>query len=260
MVGTATLAIYLFVSAPPPLREESSDQRTIPVQTLLEICDHENAIVRKMYTKEIVGPGRAAGLAFDEGWRDDDVQAGPLPALFVRETARSLERSPIRLSLFLGSLYPIQEANGFSGVQLAKFKRMLVDREPRHFFVEDTALHTAMFPDPAVTQACVSCHNEHEDSPKNDWELGDVMGAVTWAYPKEQVSLEEAMQAVSALRQAFRDVYSAYVKEARAFDSPPSIGELWPAEGYAIPSADTFMREAAERASAGTMERLLEAS
>jgi hypothetical protein len=37
---------------------------------------------------------------------------------------------------------------------------------------------TAIYPDPAVSEACVSCHNGHKDSPRDDFKLGDVMGAV----------------------------------------------------------------------------------
>jgi len=55
---------------------------------------------RAIWTKEIVGEGKKAGLKFDEHWRDADLEAGPLPALFLRETAKSMERSPLRLSLF----------------------------------------------------------------------------------------------------------------------------------------------------------------
>jgi hypothetical protein len=37
---------------------------------------------------------------------------------------------------------------------------------------------TAVYADVAVAPACVSCHNEHRDSPKKDFKLGDVMGGV----------------------------------------------------------------------------------
>jgi hypothetical protein len=37
---------------------------------------------------------------------------------------------------------------------------------------------TSMYPDVAVSPACVSCHNAHESSPRHDFRVGDVMGAV----------------------------------------------------------------------------------
>ena len=35
----------------------------------------------------------------------------------------------------------------------------------------------------AVAPVCVSCHNEHKDTPKNDFALGDVMGGVVIRIP-----------------------------------------------------------------------------
>jgi hypothetical protein len=37
---------------------------------------------------------------------------------------------------------------------------------------------TAVYPDVAVNQSCVTCHNQHQDSPKKDFKLGEVMGGV----------------------------------------------------------------------------------
>jgi hypothetical protein len=163
----------------------------------------------------------------------------------------------VRLSLFLGSDYPISQANLFKGRQAEMFSKMRVDRKPRHFFVEDLELYTAMFPDPAVAQACVTCHNEHPDTPKKDWKLDDVMGATTWTYPNQTVSVEEALIVVAALRRGFMDAYAAYVNKARTFEKPPKVGESWPAQGYFIPSPEKFMHRATEHTSRATLKRLL---
>ncbi len=37
---------------------------------------------------------------------------------------------------------------------------------------------TAVYPDHAVVEACVVCHNNHKDSPRTDLEVGEVMGGV----------------------------------------------------------------------------------
>ena len=34
----------------------------------------------------------------------------------------------------------------------------------------------ALYADKAVSQACVSCHNAHPQSPRRDFKLNDVMG------------------------------------------------------------------------------------
>ena len=123
-------AIYLVVSAPPPLPEDAPLTRAIPVERMFELVASESAAVRTLYTTEIVGAGLTVGLAFDEKWRRPEVEAGPLPALFLRSMAQVLERSPVPLSLFLGSDLPVRAENRFSGVQATHFASVRATRAP----------------------------------------------------------------------------------------------------------------------------------
>jgi adenylate cyclase len=249
-------AIYLFVSAPPPLPDEVASESRVPVRRMFELVAAENSVVRALYTKEIVGPGLAAGLAFDEDWRRADVEAGPLPALFLRSMAQLLERSPVPLSLFLGSDLPIRAENKFSGIQNANFVQVRATRAPVFFIDPSSTRYTAMFPDLASAQACVSCHNEHPDSPKIDWALDDVMGATTWLYPRAYLSTDELVEALRAVREAARATYRLYLDEAATFDVPPEVGDRWPRDGLFLPSEAVFMAEVARRASPLTLEGL----
>lgn len=236
------LGIYLFVSAPPPLDEQKPPQAAIPVERMFTLLQAENAAARLLWTKEIVGEGKKVGLKFDEHWRDADLEAGPLPALFLRETAKSMEKSPLRLSLFLGSDYPISPDNRFEGLQQEKFQALRQSRQAQFFYVPDTGLQTAMFADVAVAPPCVECHNKHEQSPKHDWRLNDIMGAATWMYPASEVSLEDMLKAVTVLHQGIKDAYAAYLEKVKTFAKPPVIGERWPRDGYYLPSLDVFMQ------------------
>lgn len=258
-LSLVALSIYLFVSAPPALPEtaEQPAGASIPIERVLETVAAENDIVRKLYTQEIVGKGKLAGLKYDEHWQNPEVQAGPLPALFLREAARSLQKKSVPLGLFLGSDFPISSANRFDKAQNEIFQRIRLDRKPQHFYAADTKLHTAMFPDVAGAEGCVTCHNEHAESPKTDWKLNDVMGATTWSYPKATVSPSEYLQIVAAVRESFADAYGAYLAEVKTFASAPEVGERWPAEGYYLPSREEFMGEFAKLASSGTVDRLL---
>ncbi len=221
------------------------------------MLEAENDAVRELWTTSIVGAGTARGLAFDKDWREPGVDAGPLPALFLRETAESLRRNPAPLYLFLGSDFPVNDANKFSGAQQAYFAAIEQTGNPQFFLDEDIQMYSAMFADIAVAEPCVTCHNNDPESPKTDWKLGDLMGATTWSYPNPEVPMPEALALLGALRQAVRDAYEAYLAKAATFANPPAVGENWPADGYAVPSADAFMREVELRASAGTMRALL---
>ena len=250
------LGIYLFVSAPPPLQDEQAEGPAIPVEQLFAVVEAENDAVRALWTRDIVGSGTKAGLKFDEHWRDADLEAGPLPALSLRETARSLERNPVQLSLFLGSEFPINDANRFEGLQLDRFRILRQTGEAQFFFMPDTGLHVGMFSDVAIAEPCVTCHNQHEQTPKTDWRLNDVMGATTWLYPAERVSLEEFLVAVTALHQAFEDAYRDYIRKVGTFAEPPVIGERWPAEGFYLPTPEVFMAEVRRRTAPATLSAL----
>jgi hypothetical protein len=253
----ALAAIYLFASRPAPLQAEQASGRTVPVETVFRVVAAENDVARKLWTADIVGAGVKAGLKFNEKWREPAMEAGPLPALFLREASTALQKTRIPLGLFLGSDFPIAQSNKFSGIQADHFAQLRKTGEPEFFNATDIGRFTAIFPDRAVAPGCVSCHNQHPNSPKTDWQLNDIMGATTWSYPKQQVTLEELVQIVSALRASFGAAYEAYLTKVATFQKAPEIGDKWPADGYFIPSKRAFLAEFERRASANTVERLL---
>jgi adenylate cyclase len=233
--------IYLFVQAPERLAPETEKVGTVPVQTLFEAVNTINATARQIYTKQIVGPGTKVGLKFDADWQENDVFAGPLPAIFLRTTAHHLERDPAPLGLFLGSEYPINTSNLFSDEQKIMFAFIQQDQQPR--YGEADGSQFGMFADLASDQACVTCHNEHVDSPRDDWRLGGVMGATTWTWPVDRgtLTIEQFMDTVDAVYRSIALAYEDYLVEAMGFEQVPEIGSLWPKEGYVLPDRQTFM-------------------
>ncbi len=55
------------------------------------------------------------------------------------------------------------------------------------FYTEETLgktrYFTAVYADRAISAACVRCHNQHRESPRTDFKLGDVMGGVVLRIP-----------------------------------------------------------------------------
>ena len=237
-----TLNVYLFISAPPPLESSKSVEKRFAVADIFEQLALENDVTRTLYTKAIVGAGKKQGLSFDERWAEQDVHAGPLPALFLRGISNDISESEIPLDLFLGSDFPIESSNQFKGVQAEKFAQMREDKKAKFFYDEISGKHIAMFPDYASAQPCVTCHNEHERTTKTDWVLGDIMGATTWAYPDDSLSTDDALKLIAAYRSGVKETYLQYLKK---FDEPsgdrkPFIGNKWPSQGYFLPDFKTF--------------------
>src|SRR5262249_50759094 len=84
---------YLFATRPEPLVDSRTSERSVPIERVFRILAAENATMRALWTAEIVGAGTKAGLKFDEKWREPAVAAGPLPALFLRESATALQKN-----------------------------------------------------------------------------------------------------------------------------------------------------------------------
>jgi len=246
-----TVNSYLFITAPEPIKDNNNKEGyTFSVNEGFNILAKLNDEYRTLYTKKIVGQGKKAGLKFDEDWLKDKVEAGPLPALFLRETAAFLEKSPIPIGLYLGSDFPISKSNLLTGIQAEKFKEIKQDKAPKYFFDAETDRNIAMFPDFAAAAACVSCHNNHENSPKTDWQLNDVMGATTWSYPQDSLSTNQLIEWIDIFNQGAQSTYSSYLEKTKKFETnkKPTIGEKWPSDGYFLPSekilSDTLLHKA----------------
>jgi hypothetical protein len=55
-----------------------------------------------------------------------------------------------------------------------------VVKSPGQPFDEEEALGgrgcpTAVYPDKTVAKVCIACHEDHQDSPRRDFEMGDAM-------------------------------------------------------------------------------------
>lgn len=242
-------AIYLFVSAPPELPDRKGGGKLVPAETALALLDAESASIRSMYTREIVGEGGKHGLAFREDWKREEVKAGPLPALLLRETSARLQLRVPELGLFLGSDYPLVKENLFTGQQAAYYQEVKKTMQPKFYFDAAQGRTTAMFPDRASAKACVTCHNEHPNTPKKDWVLDEAMGATTWSYSGKQVPSETMLRMIAQLRASAVDAYGSYLQKVSKFEagSRPTVGDKWPREGNYLPDVETF-RKAVETA------------
>lgn len=237
-------AVYLFVTAPAPLATTRSTQ-SIPIENALALLNEENSIMRALYSQRIVGDGKQRKIPFSEDFEDDSIHAGPLPANLLRLTGRYLESQPLPLSLFLGSDAPINKSNKFTDEQKVVFDIVKKTGQPQFQYLPDIARFAYITPDFAQTRACVSCHNKHRESPKTDWHLNDVMGGVTWLYPRDAISVQELMEMITTLREGFKAAYDQFLHEMTSLENPPVVGKKWPAQCQCrcIPNRETFLSE-----------------
>lgn len=111
----------------------------------------------------------------------------PLPAQMVQMAGQEIQGLGLGLRIRLASLGPIYERNGPAD-QFERAGLEAVARNPQKPYTgiiaeNDKRVFKAIFADRAVTRACVTCHNSHEQSPKRDYKLHDVMGGIIISFP-----------------------------------------------------------------------------
>ncbi|MEK6764598.1 MAG: DUF3365 domain-containing protein [Nitrospirota bacterium] len=159
---------------------------SVPVET---VADYLYAVIeadREVYTKHVVERMQIKGVVVaSENWEEKNTL--PLPAQFLMESGRVLGRKGIGVQYRLISLWPINKRN----VARTEFEKeglgtiLTHQTKPYTGFVKEggTRYFQAVYPDLAVAQACIGCHNSHPDSPKRDFKINDVMGAIVISIP-----------------------------------------------------------------------------
>ncbi len=154
------------------------------------VADYLHAVLqadRTFYTQHVVERMEAMLIVnATEKWRED--RTLPLPAQFFKESSRGLQvrGKPFRYRLI--SLWPInQENEPESEKDRHALERVINYGEvaEREIELEGRKYHQTIFPDRAVSRACVNCHNAHKGSPKRDFKLNDIMGGLEILIPLE---------------------------------------------------------------------------
>ena len=142
---------------------------------------------RTVYTRLVVNrlQNDEGVIKASEHWKDD--KALPLPAQMFRYGAEMAAQSNDTFTYSLQSLWPVNTQNAPRTEAEKVGLKHVADHVGENYYTTETlggqAYFTAVYADTAVAPACVSCHNDHKDSPRTDFKLGDVMGGVVIRIP-----------------------------------------------------------------------------
>jgi hypothetical protein len=143
---------------------------------------------RTLYTTEIVNRLQAKGITTaSEHWELENTLM--LPAQFLQHSGKLAAESGSGVRFRLIGLWPIYRRNApASDLERNALESLrknpdlpitgIVNSGQKQYF-------QAIYPDLAVSQACVDCHNGHLLSPKRDFKLNDVMGGIAITIPLE---------------------------------------------------------------------------
>ncbi|MCM2680088.1 Tll0287-like domain-containing protein [Echinimonas agarilytica] len=144
---------------------------------------------RTNYTKLIIkrlGPAGAGAIKPDEHWKEYD-NGALLPAQMFRAGAEAVSEMTDDFTYSLQSIWPINSQNAPKSPVEKEGLEYIAANPGENFYgteqLGDVTYFTAVYPDVAVSDACTICHNEHKDSPRTDFKVGEVMGGVVIRVP-----------------------------------------------------------------------------
>lgn len=137
---------------------------------------------RAIYTREVVDrlQNKDKVITASEHFREEKLL--PLPAQMLRMSAEEIRKKRHDLAVALLSPWPINRQNA-AHTDVEKAGLEAITHNPDQPYTAEETLgkdryFTAIYADRAVSDACVACHNKHEESPRHDFKLGDVLGGI----------------------------------------------------------------------------------
>ena len=182
------IGIYFFISN--QIKSNIIDQSIInATNTVLQY-----KTLRKYYASNVVGKVKKNSngnlkINFDHNEKSDTI---PLPATMIHDMGAlvSAQKGGVKLKLYSDFPFPNRagtKLDDFSKNAMQRFRNGNSDKPvisvENYEGVESVRVSIADF---MVAKGCVNCHNTRADSPKTDWKMGDVRGALEVILPIEE--------------------------------------------------------------------------
>jgi len=185
--STTLTVIPLIVLCWFPVQGSAADTRSLSPEV---VADYIHAVIeshRAFYTAHVVSPLEEVGAARAGSEWHNDKKIIPLPVQVLNETSQMFSTQSTGLRYQLISLWPINRKNGPRD-QIDKNSLETVRIKPerpvtRIVKIDGQSYFQAIYADIALSPSCVTCHNSHPDSPKKDYQAGDVMGGLVIEFP-----------------------------------------------------------------------------
>lgn len=111
----------------------------------------------------------------------DNPKAIPLPATMIHDLGGLLEDKGVSVKLYSKYPFPNRANRQLDDFNQKAWDYLVQNPEGVYKHVElrdDKQIVRVAIADTMSAQGCVSCHNNHPDTPKNNWVLGDVRGVL----------------------------------------------------------------------------------
>lgn len=163
-------------------KEKSSISPQMMADAVHTVIEADRSAYSKYIVNRLVNEENV--IKATEHWRDEKTLL--LPAQMFRAGAEIAAEKQDQFSYALLSQWALNKKN-LPKTEIEKKGLQQVSESGEVFYGEeslgDNNYFTAIYPDIAVADACVECHNKHKDTEKTDFKIGDVMGGVVIRIP-----------------------------------------------------------------------------
>ena len=187
-IKAALVGVTLALGAALPASAQTvEDPGSIDLQTASDLLHLVMNSDRTVYTRMIVNrlQNEEGVIKASEHFMDD--KALVLPAQMFRFGSEMVADETDAFSYSLLSLWPINKQNAPTTPMEQEGLEYVAENIGENYYgIEELGgveYFTAVYADVAVAPACYTCHNDHKDSPRTDFEAGDVMGGVVIRIP-----------------------------------------------------------------------------
>lgn len=175
------------VALPHFASSQSADEALFTPKQLADMLHLVMESDRTVYTRVIVNRLTLQDKVITASEHFEDEQALALPAQMFRFGSEMVAEKTDAFSYSLQSQWAVNKQN-MPRTEVEKAGLAHIAENPGgRYYSEETLggkkYFTAIYPDVGVAPACVNCHNDHPDSPRRDFEIGDVMGGVVIRIP-----------------------------------------------------------------------------
>ncbi len=181
VLGTAVLLWHLFRQVNSMYQELAIQGTRLQAQTIEEF--------RQAYTSEVVERLRGMGIEASHDYIDKP-RTIPLPATLTIELGKRLGKDRPGADVRLYSEFPFPNRRGriLDDFEKEAITRLKLSPESAFTRFENyqgrPSLRLAVAD--RMKKQCVECHNSHPESPKTDWQIGDVRGVLEVVRPLDR--------------------------------------------------------------------------
>jgi methyl-accepting chemotaxis protein len=161
------------------------------VKAASAVADHVKSM-RTYYAKEIVPRAKKAGMGVNFDF-DQQENTLPLPATLVKVLGEEMQKTHPGSQVRLYSRFPFPHRAATETYDAFEQEALTaVEKNPQTPFHRLEEINGRLSIRYAVADlmqdACVACHNTHPQSPKKDWQVGDVRGVMEVIVPIDQAA------------------------------------------------------------------------